>query len=258
MRRSPILALAVLAVACGQGDPTGRSAVEELAALPADGRPPAVLAEGGSASYRLPDGRRVLFLTASGEVDEGGLVRSSTTASGRLLSDTWAFQSGGSFNDFGKSCELRVSHTSVPNPRRALLKFGLPSTLPCGSIMSATLSLTTAQLPASGFLTVMARKVTNPWMAGMTGAAGCSRCAVSSGTPAPFAMPNSVPAHSAPVTQPCQTHSWPVTAMVVDWCSAPITNHGVLLEGVSPFTAPEVNFHSMEAPGNGPVLMIVY
>jgi hypothetical protein len=235
MRRSPILAVTVLAAACGQVAPTGRRPVEEL-----------------------PPGQRVLHLSADDGGADEGLVHGSTTSSARLLSDTWAIQAGTGYYDYGTSCELKVSHSLVPNPKKALLKFALPPSLPCGSITSATLSLTTAQLPASGYLTVLARKVTNPWMAGLTGAADCKDCSVSSDRAAPFALPNSAPAHSVPVGQPCQTHSWPVTSMVVDWCTAPSTNFGVLLEGVAPFTTSEVNFHSMEAPSGQPVLTIVY
>ena len=215
------------------------------------------LGQGARVAEEAAPGKRVVVLTAVEPSDEG-LVQASTTSSGKLVTDTWALQSGGAHYDHGRSCELKVSHTAVPNPKRALLRFALPASLPCASIISATLNLTTAQLPSSGYLTVLARKVTNPWTAGPTGAAGCRNCALSSGTPAPFAFPNSTVAHSAPVGEPCASHSWPVTSMVVEWCSSPATNFGVLLEGVSPATAPEVNFHSLEAPSGWPTLTIVY
>jgi hypothetical protein len=224
--------------------------------------------ERGIGEYATPDGKRVLFVTQGADPADAPQER-ATSVRVVPVYDTWAVTGPGPTGapvsyDFGKSCELRVSNLANPQVKaqRALFYFRIPSTVTCPTIVSAKLYVRTAQeVPRP--LRIWSNRVLEPWAPGTTGAARCERCYVTSSNAAPFKLPKHRAYRSAYVKEPCRYHGWDVTPMVTGaagWCQSPGTNYGVLLAGRDVLdAAPEVNFHSREAPaGFRPYLAITY
>ncbi|HKO53653.1 MAG TPA: DNRLRE domain-containing protein [Polyangiaceae bacterium] len=226
--------------------------------------------------YRLRDGRHVVIVSAlkPGSDAAPSEVKGEAAQQSAALStvnvfpsqDTWVRRTAANTVDFGRSCELRVNNilnTASPNLDMALLKFPIPTVVTCGTIVSATLLLTTAQNPAGGnTLVVFPHRIYQPWVPGPTGFLGCNTCAVSTGAAQPFGLPPFGPLNpGVPVNQPCTTYSWSILPLVAGaggWCAAPATNFGVLMAGRNGTAV--VSFHSNEAPaaGSRPRLVITY
>ena len=235
--------------------------VEQLPLLdkiPEGDLPPGFDERRGWSEYRLPDGKRALFLTRGETVPEADPVRTAqSSVSINPISDTW-FEHlvTGAVVDYGRSCELRVNNTNTSASQHALLRFSIPTTVTCTTITDARLTLTTAQLPAGGNLVVAAQRPSQTWTQGGTGFAGCSSCNVTTNGGAAFNPPSPVSTiASANVTSACTRYQWAITSLVQSWCGSGV-NNGVLMTGTS--GAATVNFHSMDSSVNRPLLTIVY
>jgi len=252
------------------------AAAEELPlldAVPENELPPGFDESRGFTEYRLRDGHRVAIISAMSAREPEALPAEAGRQTQALSSvtvlpsqDTWARRTPAATTDFGKSCELRVNNILIANANEynlALLKFPIPTVVTCGTILSAKLLLKTAQNPSTGAtLVVFPHRITQPWVPGVTGAAGCASCGVTSGVAAAFGLPPFTVLNApVPVKDRCTTYSWDITPMVAGgagWCSAPGTNHGVLMAGRNGVVT--VSFHSSESlvAADRPRLVITY
>jgi hypothetical protein len=203
----------------------------------------------GEQEFALTEGGRLLVLTRGAEAFEEAAGTGEDRALTKLppARDTWAQRpTGAGFVDYGKSCQLRVNNVLNTNvPQLALLRFGIPATVTCGTIKQALLVMRSAQV-YSPSLQVFPHRVLGPWTPGTSGLAGCAQCQVTSGKAARFAMPNAALAGQGRTTQFCSYVRWNITAMVQSWCANPASNFGVMLAGRA--GSGSATFHSMEMP----------
>jgi hypothetical protein len=174
------------------------------------------------------------------------------------VQDTWVRRSAGGAVDWGTSRELQTNNVDVADQREFILVgFPIDFGLVCPTLVSATLSLQSAQL--AGPLTIHAHGITSAWTPGPTGALPpMLNCEVDSGAPAQFAPPLFLPPSAATaVDERCTRFTWNVTPIVQAWCNG-APNLGIRLDGHGDVDA-VVNFFSMEAsPGRRPFLEINY
>jgi hypothetical protein len=240
-----------------------------LDAVPENELPPGFDEKRGFAEYRLPDGHHVAVISAADpalDAAESDIAKQSQALTTTLApsQDTWARRTAAGTTDFGRSCELRVNNIAAGGSEldMALLRFTIPASVTCGTIVSAKLTLKTAQNPATGStLVVFPHRITQNWAAGITGLAGCASCSVASGAAAPFQLPASTLLNTGvSVNRPCTSYTWDVTPFVTGgggWCALPAQNFGVMMGGRNGTAV--VSFHSNEAPtAERPRLVIVF
>ena len=240
----------------------GMTPVEQLPLIdkiPEGDLPPGFDERRGWSEYRLPDGKRALFLTRGESVPEAdpGVRTAQSSVNLNPVSDTWfEHQVTGAVVDYGRSCELRVNNANTSASQHAVLRFAIPGSVTCTTITDARLTLVTAQLPAGGNLVVAAQKPNQGWNQGGTGLAGCSSCSVTTAGGAAFNPPTALSTvASVNVTSACTRYQWTITSLVQSWCGSGV-NNGVLMTGTS--GAATVNFHSLDSSTNRPLLTIVY
>ncbi len=192
--------------------------------------------------YSLVDPNFNGFLFNNGTISDFGLNFANYTARYLPVSPTYVFFQRG-WTGYYQDCDTWIApqearplanflSISSDGTRKALLKFDL-SVLPTDvQVISATLSLRTANHLNIGDMFVHCYGIARPWDIGeatwtnattatLWEAAGCSGAGDR----------DQVPADSVLITTDNTTYAWDVTDLAHDWIADPSTNHGVVLEG---------------------------
>jgi hypothetical protein len=182
------------------------------------------------------------FLFENGTISDYGLNFANYTARYLPVAPTYIFCQRG-WTGYYEDCDTWIApqearplanflSISSDGTRKALLKFDL-SVLPTDvQVISATLSLRTANHLNIGDMLVHCYGVARPWdiseatwtnanAATLWEAAGCSGVGDRDQTPADSVL----------VTDDNTTYAWDVTEMARVWVADPSANHGVVLEG---------------------------
>ncbi len=192
--------------------------------------------------YSLTDPNFNGFLFKNGAISDYGLNFANYTARYLPVAPTYIFFQRG-WTGYYEDCDTWIApqearpqanflSISSDGTRRALLKFDL-SVLPTDvQVISATLSLRTANHLNIGDMMVHAYGVVRPWdisqatwtnaTAGtLWEAAGCGG----------VSDRDLAPVDSVLVTDDNTTYAWDVTELAHEWVAEPTANHGVVLEG---------------------------